>query len=58
MPNMSGFADKIGSGQVCQTAKVCGYGWGSRGCAGPRPHFIFGGALKDARCVEAVKSTV
>jgi len=43
-PYMTGFAINIGSGQVCQTAKVHGYDWGGQGCADPRPGFVFGGA--------------
>ncbi|MER5339361.1 hypothetical protein ABT030_03270 [Streptomyces mirabilis] len=57
-PNMSGFAIKIGSGRICQTAKASGYDWGRRGCADPGTDFVFGGALKNTHYLEAVKFTV
>jgi hypothetical protein len=57
-PVMSGFAINIGSGRICQTAKVHGFDWGGQGCADARPGYIFGGALENARWLEAVKFTV
>ncbi|WP_328554795.1 hypothetical protein [Streptomyces sp. NBC_00358] len=57
-PAMSGFAINIGSGRICQTAKVHGSDWGGQGCADARPGYIFGGALENARWLEAVKFTV
>ncbi|MFE9601388.1 hypothetical protein [Streptomyces hokutonensis] len=57
-PNMSGFAINIGSGRICQTAKVSDHGWVDRGCTAARPAFAFGGALKNTRYLEAVKLTV
>ncbi|MEV2210856.1 hydrolase [Streptomyces sp. NPDC050997] len=57
-PDMLGFAINIGSGKVCQTARVHGFDWGAQGCADPRPRYIFGGALENDRWLEAVKFTV
>ncbi|MET8095691.1 hypothetical protein ABZV29_04355 [Streptomyces sp. NPDC005236] len=57
-PVMSGFAINIGSGRICQTAKVHGFDWGAQGCADARPGYVFGGALENARWLEAVKFTV
>ncbi|WRZ92145.1 hypothetical protein OHB54_25665 [Streptomyces sp. NBC_01007] len=57
-PAMSGFAINIGSGRICQTAKVHGFDWGGQGCADARPGYIFGGALENDRWLEAVKFTV
>jgi hypothetical protein len=54
-PYMTGFAINIGSGQVCRTAKVHGYDWGSADCTQPRPGYIFGGTLENTRWLEAVK---
>ncbi|MFJ9372383.1 hypothetical protein [Streptomyces sp. NPDC101455] len=54
-PYMTGFAINIGSGQVCRSAIVHGYDWGSADCAQPRPGYIFGGALENTRWLEAVK---
>ncbi|MET8856230.1 hypothetical protein [Streptomyces sp. NPDC004579] len=57
-PAMSGFAINIGSGRICQTAKVHGFDWGAQGCADARPGYVFGGALENDRWLEAVKFTV
>ncbi|MFD9326756.1 hypothetical protein [Streptomyces sp. NPDC060065] len=57
-PYMTGFAINIGSGQICQTAKVHGYNWGGQGCTDPRPDLTFGGTLENTRYLEAVKLTV
>ncbi|WP_405869022.1 hydrolase [Streptomyces sp. NBC_00005] len=57
-PYMSGFAINIGSGQVCQVAHVSDSGWGTQGCAKPRPAYIFGGTLDNSHWLEAVKFTV
>ncbi|MFE4701477.1 hypothetical protein ACFRIC_30885 [Streptomyces sp. NPDC056738] len=57
-PRMSGFAINIGSGRVCQTAKVHGFDWGAQGCADARPGYVFGGALENDRWLEAVKFTL
>ncbi|MFJ6832968.1 hypothetical protein [Streptomyces sp. NPDC091209] len=57
-PAMSGFAINIGSGRICQTAKLHGFDWGGQGCADARPGYIFGGALENDRWLEAVKFTV
>ncbi|MCF3137165.1 hydrogenase expression protein HypA, partial [Streptomyces olivochromogenes] len=57
-PYMTGFAINIGSGRICQTAKVRGAAWGGQGCADPRPDFVFGGTLENTRWLEAVKFTV
>ncbi|MEV6016376.1 MULTISPECIES: hypothetical protein [unclassified Streptomyces] len=57
-PVMSGFAINIGSGRICQTAKVHGFDWGAQGCADARPGYVFGGALENDRWLEAVKFTV
>ncbi|MFJ6895156.1 hypothetical protein [Streptomyces hokutonensis] len=57
-PNMSGFAINVGSGRICQTAKVSDHGWVDRGCTAARPAFAFSGALKNTRYLEAVKLTV
>ncbi|WP_406166572.1 hypothetical protein [Streptomyces sp. NBC_00996] len=57
-PYMTGFVINIGSGRICETAKVHGYDWGGQGCADPRPGYIFGGALENTRYLEAVKFTV
>ncbi|MEU0430605.1 hypothetical protein ABZ153_02915 [Streptomyces sp. NPDC006290] len=57
-PAMSGFAINIGSGRICQTAKVHGFDWGGQDCADARPGFVFGGALENDRWLEAVKFTV
>ncbi|MFF4537705.1 hypothetical protein [Streptomyces aureus] len=57
-PVMSGFAINIGSGRVCQTAKVHGFDWGAQGCADARPGYVFGGALENDRWLEAVRFTV
>ncbi|MER5395811.1 hypothetical protein [Streptomyces sp. NPDC002599] len=57
-PVMSGFAINIGSGRICQTAKVHGFDWGGQGCADARPGLVFGGALENDRWLEAVKFTV
>ncbi|MET7742784.1 hypothetical protein [Streptomyces sp. NPDC005385] len=57
-PNMSGFAINVGTGRVCQLAKVHSYAWGGQGCADARPGYIFGGALENDRYLEAVKFTV
>ncbi|MFF4354364.1 hypothetical protein [Streptomyces sp. NPDC001530] len=57
-PYMTGFAINIGSGQVCEIAKVHGYAWGGQGCADARPDFVFGGTLENTRWLEAVKFTV
>ncbi|MFD8736689.1 hypothetical protein ACFV06_17485 [Streptomyces sp. NPDC059618] len=57
-PVMSGFAINIGSGRICQSAKVHGFDWGAQGCADARPGYIFGGALENDRWLEAVKFTV
>ncbi|WP_051742146.1 hypothetical protein [Streptomyces xylophagus] len=54
-PYMTGFAINIGSGQLCRTAKVHGYDWGSSDCTQPRPGFIFGGTMENTRWLEAVK---
>ncbi|MEV6509129.1 hypothetical protein AB0M61_23810 [Streptomyces sp. NPDC051642] len=54
-PYMTGFAINIGSGQVCRSAIVHGYDWGSADCAQPRPGYIFGGTLENTRWLEAVK---
>ncbi|MFJ3892786.1 hypothetical protein [Streptomyces sp. NPDC090083] len=54
-PYMTGFAINIGSGQICRSAKVHGYDWGSSDCTQPRPGYIFGGALENTRWLEAVK---
>ncbi|MGW3104228.1 hypothetical protein [Streptomyces sp. NPDC001100] len=54
-PYMTGFAINIGTGQVCRTAKVHGYDWGSSDCVQPRPGYIFGGTLDNTRWLEAVK---
>ncbi|NEB33313.1 hypothetical protein G3I62_30280 [Streptomyces sp. SID14446] len=57
-PNMSGFAINVGTGRVCQLAKVHSFDWGGQGCADARPGYIFGGALENDRYLEAVKFTV
>ncbi|MFF0140190.1 hypothetical protein ACFYRN_27485 [Streptomyces sp. NPDC005227] len=57
-PNMSGFAINVGTGRICQLAKVHSYNWGGQGCADARPGYIFGGALENDRYLEAVKFTV
>ncbi|MEU8789810.1 hypothetical protein [Streptomyces sp. NPDC048643] len=57
-PNMSGFAINVGTGRICQMAKVHSYAWGGQGCADARPGYIFGGALENDRYLEAVKFTV
>ncbi|MFE5027911.1 hypothetical protein ACFRAO_32485 [Streptomyces sp. NPDC056656] len=57
-PNMSGFAINIGTGRICQTAKVHSLDWGGKGCTSARPGYIFGGALSNDRYLEAVKLTV
>ncbi|MGW3913238.1 hypothetical protein ACWEBX_17225 [Streptomyces sp. NPDC005070] len=57
-PVMSGFAINIGSGRICQTAKVHGFDWGTQGCADARPGYVFGGALENDRWLEAVKFTL
>ncbi|WAZ25681.1 hydrogenase expression protein HypA [Streptomyces cinnabarinus] len=57
-PYMTGFAINIGSGRICQTAKVRGYDWGGQDCADQRPDFVFGGTLENTRWLEAVKFTV
>ena len=57
-PNMSGFAINIGSGRICQMAKVHSYDWGGQGCADARPGYVFGGALENDRYLEAVKFTI
>ncbi len=54
-PYMTGFAINIGSGQICRSAKVHGYDWGSSDCTQPRPGYLFGGALENTRWLEAVK---
>ena len=54
-PYMTGFAINIGTGQVCRSAIVHGYDWGSSDCAQPRPGYIFGGTLDNTRWLEAVK---
>ncbi|WP_405991003.1 hypothetical protein [Streptomyces sp. NBC_00986] len=54
-PYMTGFAINIGSGQVCRSAIVHGYDWGSSDCTQPRPGYIFGGTLENTRWLEAVK---
>ncbi|WP_051135580.1 hypothetical protein [Streptomyces sp. 351MFTsu5.1] len=54
-PYMTGFAINIGSGQLCRSAKVHGYDWGSSDCTQPRPGYIFGGALENTRWLQAVK---
>ncbi|MFJ9897541.1 hypothetical protein ACIQPR_29850 [Streptomyces sp. NPDC091280] len=54
-PYMTGFAINIGSGQICRSAKVHGFDWGSSDCTQARPGFIFGGALENTRWLEAVK---
>jgi hypothetical protein len=55
---ITGFAINIGGGHVCRTAKVHGYSWGTRGCADPRPDYIFGGSMENTRFLEAVEFTV
>ncbi|CCK25632.1 hypothetical protein BN159_1253 [Streptomyces davaonensis JCM 4913] len=57
-PYLTGFAINIGSGRICQTAKVRGYDWGGQDCADQRPDFVFGGTLENTRWLEAVKFTV
>ncbi|MEV6196152.1 hypothetical protein AB0M19_27575 [Streptomyces sp. NPDC051920] len=57
-PVMSGFAINIGSGRICQSAKVHGFDWGAQGCADARPGYVFGGALENDRWLEAVKFTL
>lgn len=57
-PNMSGFAINVGTGRICQMAKVHSFAWGGQGCADARPGYIFGGALENDRYLEAVKFTV
>ncbi|WP_328582588.1 hypothetical protein [Streptomyces sp. NBC_00370] len=57
-PNMSGFAINVGSGQVCQVARLHNAEWGGFGCADPRPNYIFGGTLRNDTYLEAVKFSV
>ncbi|MET8129528.1 hydrogenase expression protein HypA [Streptomyces sp. NPDC005065] len=57
-PNMSGFAINVGTGRICQLAKIHSLDWNDQGCADARPGYTFGGALRNDRYLEAVKLTV